>query len=113
MRNQRRGAYRELSEGSDELSVSASSDSAAEATVLVLEHTHDFEASDGTRLWQIGLVPIDEDGEFLPEEDHETSDPRCFFCHVAGVSHRRPALEVADLSPGAPRRPEPRRHTPA
>jgi hypothetical protein len=79
-------------------------DRAAEATVLVLEDTHDFEASDGTRLWQIGFVPIDEDGDFLPEEDHETSDPRCFFCHVAGVSHRRAALEAADLSPGAPLR---------
>jgi HIRAN domain len=84
--------------------MSASSDSTGEATVLVLEDTHDFEASDGTRLWQIGFVPIDEDGDFLPEEDHQTSDPRCFFCHVAGVSHRRPALEAADLSPGAPLR---------
>ena len=86
------------------MSVSASNDSAAEAVVLVLEDTHDFEASDGTRLWQIGLVPIDENGDFLPKEDHETSDPRCFFCHVAGVSHRRSALEAADLSPGAPLR---------
>jgi hypothetical protein len=86
------------------MSVSASSNSTAEATVLVLEDTHDFEASDGTRLWQIGFVPIDEDGDFLPEEDYRTSDPRCFFCHVAGVSYRRPALDAADLSPGAPLR---------
>jgi restriction system protein len=86
------------------MSVSASSDSAAEATVLVLEDTHDFEASDGTRVWQIGFVPIDEDGDFLPEEDYRTSDPRCFFCHVAGVSYRRPALDAADISPGAPLR---------
>jgi hypothetical protein len=50
------------------MSVSASSDSAAEASVLVLEDTHDFDASDGTRLWQIGFVPIDEDGDFLPEK---------------------------------------------
>ena len=86
------------------MSVSANSDLPAEATVLVLEDTHDFEASDGTRLWQIGFVPIDGDGDFLPEEDHQTSNPRCFFCHVAGVSHRRRALEAADLSPGAPLR---------
>jgi hypothetical protein len=84
------------------MSVPASNDSAAEATFLVLEDTHDFEASDGTRLWQIGFVPIDDD--FLPEEDHQTSDPRCFFCHVAGVSYRRPALDAADLSPGSPLR---------
>lgn len=89
------------------MSVSASSDSAAEATVLVLEDSHDFEASDGTRLWQIGFVrsvPIDEDGDFLPEGGYRTSDPRCFFCHVAGVSYRRPALDAADISPGAPLR---------
>jgi HIRAN domain len=98
------GGRRDVARGLDELSVSASSDSAAEASVLVLEDTHDFEASDGTRLWQIGFVPIDDDGDFLPEEDHHTSDPRCFFCHVAGVSYRRPALEAADLSPGAPLR---------
>jgi restriction system protein len=84
--------------------VSASSDSGSEAAVLVREDSHDFEASDGTRLWQIGFVPINDDGDFFPEEDHHTSDPRCFFCHVAGVSYRRPALEAADLSPGAPLR---------
>lgn len=64
------------------MSVPANSDLPAEATVLVLEDTHDFEASDGTRLWQIGFVPIDGDGDFLPEGDHQTSDPRCFFCHI-------------------------------
>src|ERR1017187_1431921 len=84
------------------MTASAKSDPAGEASVLVLEDTHDFEAQDGTRLWQIGFVPIDDDGDFLSEEDHQTSDPRCFFCHVAGVSYRRPALEAAELSPGAP-----------
>jgi hypothetical protein len=57
------------------MSVPGSRDTSAEATVFVLEDTHDFEASDGTRLWQIGFVPIDEDGDFLPEDDHQTSDP--------------------------------------
>lgn len=82
--------------------MSASRDSAGEASVLVLEDTHDFEAHDGTRLWQIGFAPIDEDGDLLSEGDHQTSDPRCFFFHVAGVSYRRTALEAAELSPGAP-----------
>jgi len=86
------------------MTVSASSEPTDETSVLVLEDTHDFEAQDGTRLWQIGFVPIDDDGHFLSEEDHQTSDPRCFFCHVAGVSHRRPALEAAGLSPGTPLR---------
>src|ERR1700741_5150954 len=71
------GCPRDEPEDWSEMSVSASSDSAAEATVLVLDDTHGFEAPDGTRLWQIGFVPIDEDGDFLPEEDYRTSDPRC------------------------------------
>jgi hypothetical protein len=49
----------EINERTGVMSVSASSDSTAEATVLVLEDTHDFEASDGTRLWQIGFARAD------------------------------------------------------
>ena len=70
--------------------------------MLVVEDTHEFKAEDGTTLWQVGFVPVNEDGEFLSEKDHQTSDPRFFFCHVAGVSYRQEALQSADLSPGVP-----------
>jgi restriction system protein len=84
------------------LSDSTNKEPSAETSVRVVEDTHSFEAEDGTVLWQIGFVPVDQDGGFLSEEGHRTSDPRCFFCHVAGVSYRQETLQTADLAPGAP-----------
>jgi hypothetical protein len=70
------------------MSVSASTGSAAEATVLVLYDTHDLKTFESNSLWPIGFVPIYEDGNFFPEEDH----------HVSGVSCRRPNAVLETLS---------------
>jgi restriction system protein len=80
-----------------------------EVSVSVVEDTHTFDADDGTTLWCGGYTPIDEDGAFLKADDHRTSDPRCFYCSVAGTSYRRDALQKGGLKPGAQvlLRPEP------
>ena len=78
-------------------------------SIAVVEDTHTFETEDGTSIWCGGYTPVDEDGQFLREGDRQTSDPRCFFCRVAGTSYRRDALQREDLKPGVPvlLRPEP------
>lgn len=83
--------------------------SSSTVSITVVEDTHTFEAEDGTTIWCGGYTPIDDDGEFLREADHHTSDPRCFFCHVAGTSYRRDVLQRDGLKPGAAvlLRPEP------
>lgn len=73
----------------------------SEVTVKVVEDTHPFRAEDGTALWFGGYVPVDEDQERLSPEDFETSDPRCSYCRVAGVSHYADALQSDSASVGA------------
>ncbi len=72
-----------------------------DATVRVVEESYAFSADDGTELWFGGYAPIDEDGDQLSVDEHRTSDPRCFFCRVAGTSYRREALQGSNLSVGA------------
>jgi HIRAN domain len=73
-----------------------------EITLTVLDDTHTFETDDGRQIWCGGYSPIDEDGHFLKEAEHHTSDPRAFFCHVAGVSFRPQALPMACFETGSP-----------
>src|SRR5664280_1320416 len=61
-------------------------------TVHVIEDTNTFEGHDGEIIWGGGYAPVDEDGLFLYEADHETSDPRAFYCKIAGAQHRPKAL---------------------
>ncbi len=69
-------------------------------TVHLIEDTHTFEDDDGNTIWCGGLAPCMEDGTFLPESDHRTTDPRVLYCKVAGVSHRREALQDEAFAPG-------------
>jgi hypothetical protein len=90
-------------------SPSGETPSTSEITVRVVEDTHLFTAEDGSTLWCGGYTPIDKDGFFLTIADHQTSDPRCLYCNVAGTSHRQKALQDACFKSGAQitLRPEP------
>jgi len=68
-------------------------------TVKVVEDTHLFESEDGTTLWCGGYTPVDEDGSFMSISQHHTSDGRCIYCNVAGVSHRSKALQHERFKP--------------
>jgi HIRAN domain len=70
--------------------------------IAVREDTHTFEAQDGRRVWCGGYSPIDEDGRFYTEAEHRTSDPRTFFCRVAGVTHYPQALSMACFAQSSP-----------
>jgi restriction system protein len=78
-------------------------------SVVVVENTGTFETDDGATVWCGGYVPVAEDGNRLSVAEHRTTDPRCFFCAVAGSSFRRDALQSDGLRPGAnvALRPEP------
>jgi hypothetical protein len=69
--------------------------------IAVLDDTHTFAADDGRQIWCGGYSPIDEDGRFYTEAEHKTSDPRAFFCHVAGVTFRPQALPKACFAKGS------------
>jgi hypothetical protein len=72
-------------------------------TVHLVEDTHTFDGDSGQRIWCGGLSPIDEsDGRFLSEAEHYTSDPRAFFCKVAGARHYPDVLDDRRLKPGSP-----------
>ncbi|HEY4894799.1 MAG TPA: HIRAN domain-containing protein [Solirubrobacteraceae bacterium] len=43
-------------------------------------------------MWCGGFTPTSEDGDFLYEAEHRTTDPRAFYCKVAGAQHRPAAL---------------------
>ena len=75
----------------------------------MVEDTHLFTADDGSTLWCGGYTPVDEDGFFCRIAEHRTSDPRCFYCNVAGASYRQKALEDKRVKPRAKviLRPEP------
>lgn len=77
--------------------------------VRVVEDTHTFEGDDGQRIWCGGLSPVGEDGHFLSEAEHRTSDPRAFVCKVAGAQHYPGVLDDPRIGPGSPvvLRPEP------
>lgn len=68
--------------------------------VRLVENVGSFETGDGT-VWCGGYAPIDSDGQVLATEEHVTTDPRCFWCSVAGVSYRHAALQHEGLGPGA------------
>ncbi len=61
-------------------------------TVYVVEDTHTFEGHEGETIWCGGYTPTTEDGMFLTEAEHRTTDPRAFYCKVAGAQHRPEAL---------------------
>jgi hypothetical protein len=69
--------------------------------IAVLDDTHTFVANDGSQIWCGGYSPIDEDGRFYTEAEHQTSDLRAFFCHVAGVTYRPQALPKACFATGS------------
>jgi hypothetical protein len=77
------------------LAASPAASQSGAVEIAVLDDTHTFEAGDGRQIWCGGYSPIDEDGRFYTEAEHRTSDPRAFFCHVAGVTYRPQALPMA------------------
>jgi hypothetical protein len=70
--------------------------------VRLVEDTHTFEGHDGETIWCGGLSPIAEDRHFLSEAEHLTSDPRAFFCKVAGARHYPGVLDDPRIGPGSP-----------
>jgi hypothetical protein len=83
--------------------------SVSDATVHLIEDTSTFEGDDGETIWGGGLAPCTEDGTFIPESEHRTTNPDVLFCKVAGASHRHDALQAAAFAPGSQirLRPEP------
>jgi hypothetical protein len=59
-------------------------------TIHVVEDTHTYEAEDGKVVWCGGYAPVDEDGHFIAESEHRTSNERVLHCKVAGVTFRPP-----------------------
>lgn len=70
----------------------AQSPPAPPITVHVVEDTHTFEGDNGETIWCGGYTPISDDGLYLAEAEHRTTDPRTFYCKVAGAQHRPDAL---------------------
>jgi HIRAN domain len=70
--------------------------------IHVCEDTHAYEANDGKTIWCGGYGPTDKEGLYLRESDYKTSDPRAFFCHVAGVTFRPDALTKKCFAHGSP-----------
>ena len=64
----------------------------SKTTIHVVEDTHTFEGDDGDTIWCGGYAPISDDGIFLSVSEHRTSDPRAFYCRVAGAKYRPSAL---------------------
>jgi hypothetical protein len=60
--------------------------------VHVLAVTHTFAGNHGDTIWRGGFAPADTGGALLDTSEHRTSDPRVFFCKVAGVHHLPSAL---------------------
>jgi hypothetical protein len=81
----------------------------AAAPVHLIEDTHTFEGDDGETIWCGGRAPVTEDGTFIPESEHRTTNPDVLFCKVAGVNHRHQVLQDAAFAPGSQilLRPEP------
>jgi HJR/Mrr/RecB family endonuclease len=60
---------------------------AALLTVRVREDTHTFTGDDGNTIWCGGYAPVEDEGSFQHVDDRCSSDPRCFYCKVAGAQH--------------------------
>lgn len=71
-------------------------------TVHLVEDTHTFQGDNGDEIWCGGLSPIATDGHFLHESEHRTSDPRAYFCKVAGARYYRDVLDSENIRPGSP-----------
>jgi hypothetical protein len=65
---------------------------APKIAIRVVEDTHTFEGDDGDIIWCGGYAPISDEGTFLSVSEHLTSDPRAFYCRVAGAKYRPAAL---------------------
>ena len=71
------------------------------APLRIVPRNAEFTGNRGDTMWGGGYLPLSEHGTGLGETDFRTSDPRIFYCRVAGTHHRPSALRDRRFDPGA------------
>jgi len=71
------------------------------AALRVVARNGQFTGNRGDTMWGGGYLPLNEHGTALGESDFRTTDPRIFYCRVAGTHHRPSALRDRRFDPGS------------